>query len=162
VGDGEPRKNLGVLLEAYARYRGLEVEPLELVLAGSAGGNAAPGVRVVDRPDGAALARLYGAAAALVHPALHEGFGLTPLEAMRLGVPVIAARSAGVLEVCGDAAVYADARDPAGFASAMVNVAGSPGERKRLIALGLTRAAEFSWGMCARAHVDAYSLALGR
>jgi glycosyltransferase involved in cell wall biosynthesis len=162
VGDGEPRKNLGVLLDAYTRYRSAVAEPLELVLAGSAGGNGARGVRVVKQPDGAALAELYGAAAALVHPALHEGFGLTPLEAMRLGVPVIAARSAGVLEVCGEAAVYADARDPAAFASAMVALAGSAGDRRRLSALGLARAAEFSWAMCARAHVDAYSLALGR
>ena len=47
-----------------------------------------------------------------MHPSLHEGFGLTPLEAMTTGTPVIAARSPGVTEVCGEAVLYADPRDP--------------------------------------------------
>jgi glycosyltransferase involved in cell wall biosynthesis len=72
VGDDEPRKNLALL-------RGARL-PLPLRHAG-------PGGEAVDPP---ALAELYAGALALVHPALHEGFGLTPLEAMAAGVPVVA------------------------------------------------------------------------
>jgi glycosyltransferase involved in cell wall biosynthesis len=161
VGDDEPRKNLETLLAGYAAYRTSVAAPLDLVLAGSA--PAPPGmdgVRAVMRPSADQLGALYGEAEALVHPALHEGFGLTTLEAMRLGVPVIAAPSAAVREVCGDAARYAEARDPEAFAEAMRELAGSPELRLRLRDRGRERAATFSWARSARAHLAAYSLAV--
>ncbi|MDQ6607998.1 MAG: glycosyltransferase family 4 protein [Actinomycetota bacterium] len=161
VGDNEPRKNLETLLTAYALYRagGAAGPPLGLILAGSASARMA-GVRVEPRPSAARLAGLYRGAAALIHPSLHEGFGLTPLEAMRIGTPVLAARSPGITEVCADAVRYADPRDPAGFATAMAELALDRGLRAELRERGRRRAAEFSWSGCARAHVDAYSLAL--
>jgi glycosyltransferase involved in cell wall biosynthesis len=161
VGDGEPRKNLGVLLAAYARYRERATRPLELVLAGRPGPLApAAGVRMVADPDPPALLELYRGALAVVHPALHEGFGLTPLEAMALGTPVLAARSPGITEVCADAVRYAEARDPEDFARGMTALAGEAAQRAQLAELGLRRAARYDWAWCARAHRDAYSLAL--
>jgi glycosyltransferase involved in cell wall biosynthesis len=157
VGDDEPRKNLAVLLDAYARYRAADPKPLELVLAGSATVDL-PGVRSVRHPDAQQLAELFAGAAALVHPAVYEGFGLTVLEAMRAGVPVIATRS--VEEVCADAARYADPRDADAFAAAMSEVASQPRLRAALWQRGRRRAAEFSWDASARAHLAAYSLAL--
>jgi glycosyltransferase involved in cell wall biosynthesis len=159
VGDAEPRKNLGTLLDAYARYRRGSSRPLELVLAGSAVAHA-PGVRVEHQPDARRLAELFAGAAALVHPALYEGFGLTVLEAMRAGVPVIASRS--VEELCAAAARYADAHEPEAFARAMEEIAARPALRAELWQRGRRRAAEFSWEASARAHVAAYSLALER
>ena len=133
------------------------------MLAGSARVPAgAVGVRAVSGPDSAQLAELYSAAVALVHPALHEGFGLTTLEAMRLGVPVIAAPSAAVREVCGDAALYAEAGDPGAFATAMQELAASPALQTQLRERGRVRAGKFSWANSARAHLDAYSVALRR
>jgi glycosyltransferase involved in cell wall biosynthesis len=157
VGDSEPRKNLPTLLDAYARYRERASNPLDLVLAGSATADA-PGVRLEVHPGPARLAALYAAAVALVHPSLYEGFGLTPLEAMRAGVPVIAAAS--VREVCGDAARYADPHDSESFAQAMTELAGDQQRRHELAERGRRRAGTFSWDACARAHLDAYSLAL--
>ena len=163
VGDEEPRKNLPTLIEAYRRYRESAAHPLELVLAGSA---AAPpraaGVRSEAGPDAARLARLYAGAAALVHPALHEGFGMTPLEAMRLGTPVIAAAAPGITEVCGDAARYVDPRDVAGLVAALTELAGSAPLRGELADRGLRRVARYSWAASARKHLDAYSLAGSR
>jgi glycosyltransferase involved in cell wall biosynthesis len=149
VGDDEPRKNLDLLREAHRRYAAATDSPLPLVLAG-----------LDELPDAERLAQLYSQAAALVHPSLHEGFGLTPLEAMTTGTPVIAARSPGVTEVCGEAVLYADPRDPQDLAAKLTLVAGDPALRADLGERGRRRAAEFSWARSARAHVEAYTLAV--
>lgn len=165
VGDDEPRKNLGLLLAAYRLYREeaarTGTEPLPLVLAGTAGADE-EGVVVVDRPEPEALMKLYAGAAALVHPSLHEGFGLTPLEAMSAGVPVIAACSPGVVEICGDATILVDPRDAPALAATLRRVVEDDHLRRDLTERGRRRAAEFSWGRSARAHVEAYTLALDR
>jgi glycosyltransferase involved in cell wall biosynthesis len=149
VGDDEPRKNLATLREAHRRYaERAGPDALPLVLAG-----------LEELPDAERLAELYSQAAALVHPSLHEGFGLTPLEAMTTGTPVIAARSPGVTEVCGEAALYVDPRDPEDLAARMAEVATAPDLRADLGERGRRRAAEFSWARSARSHVEAYTLA---
>lgn len=157
VGDDEPRKNLALLLVAHARYRAQAGGgALQLVLAGRARA-AQEGVRCVPEPD---LAALLAGSAALVHPALYEGFGLTALEAMQAGVPVIAARSPGLAETCADAALYADPYDAAALALALARVAADPALRAALAAAGRDRAAAFSWRASARAHIEAYTLAM--
>ena len=156
VGDDEPRKNLGLLLEAHARYRRQAgSRALDLVLAGRARA-AQDGVRCEPAPD---LARLLGGAAALVHPALHEGFGLTALEAMHAGVPVIAARSPGLAETCADAVLYVDPYDALALAHALGRMTAEPALRSALAERGRDRAAAFSWRASARAHIEAYTLA---
>jgi alpha-1,3-rhamnosyl/mannosyltransferase len=113
-------------------------------------------VRCEPDPD---LADLLACAAALVIPSLHEGFGLPALEAMHAGAPVLAARTAGLAEVCGDAARYVDPRDVESIASGLAELAGVPPLREALRRRGLARAATFSWDRAAVAHVAAYSLA---
>jgi glycosyltransferase involved in cell wall biosynthesis len=156
VGDDEPRKNLALLLDAHGRYRDAAgPQALELVLAGRARSDR-PGVRSEPCPD---LAALLGAAAALVHPALHEGFGLPALEAMRAGVPVIAGRSPGLVETCAAAARYVDPYDAAELARALGELAGDGALRDDLARRGRERAAGFSWQASARSHIEAYTLA---
>ena len=157
IGDDEPRKNLALLLDAHARYRAAAGDAaLELVLAGRARPPRQPGVRTESAPD---LPALLAGAAALVHPALHEGFGLTPLEAMHAGVPVIAARAPGLAETCADAALYVDPYDAEGLGHQLQRVASDAALRASLAARGRERAAEFSWQASARAHIEAYTLA---
>ncbi len=157
VGDDEPRKNLALALAAHGRYRAAVGEAaLDLVLAGRAQPPAQAGVRAVAEPD---LAALLAQAAALVHPALHEGFGLTVLEAMHAGVPVVAARSPGLSETAGEAPLYVEPHDAEGLAHALARVAADPALRATLAAAGLERAAAFSWRASARAHIEAYTLA---
>jgi len=158
VGDGEPRKNLGRLLIAYAQYRETATEPLALILAGRGAPAAdAPGVNTHHDPD---LPELHRHAAALVIPSLHEGFGIPALEAMHAGTPVIAARTAGLAEVCGDAVRFCDPRDPASIADALADLAATPPLREELRRRGEARAAAFSWQRSARAHIAAYEAAV--
>ncbi len=161
VGGEEPHKDLPTLLNAYSRYRLAAGErPADLLLAGSARGVSAPGVWREPDPDSARLAELYAGALALAHPARYEGFGLTVLEAMALRVPVVAARSAAVVEMAGEAALLVEPGDPVGMAAALIRVAFEPALRARLSARGRERASSFSWARSAQRHVEAYSLAL--
>jgi len=159
VGDAEPRKNLAGLLAAYAAYRAQADEPAGLVLAGAAASAAtAPGVSARPSPTAAELRDLYRGARALVHPSLHEGFGFTPLEAMALGVPVLAVRNPGTEEVCGPAALLVE---PHQLASGLERIASDAGLRTDLKGRGLERAGLFSWNQAARGHERAYTLAVG-
>lgn len=159
VGDAEPRKNLSTLITAYARYRQLATSPAPLIVAGSAHVEGT-GISYVPGPDRDRLSALHAGALALIQPSLYEGFGLTALEAMSAGTPVIASEVPGLREVCGESASYFDPRDPEALAAAMAQLAAEARLRSELAQRGLRRAAELSWDDCARAHVDAYSLAL--
>lgn len=164
VGDDEPRKNLRVLLDAHAQYLAAGGET-PLVLAGSVGGRAMAGIEVVERPSAHELAALHAEALALLHPATEEGFGLTLVEAMAVGTPVVAARSRAAAEVCRDGAWLLDADDlvalTTALAGAMTRLEQDAGLRERLATAGHERSAEFSWPKSARAHIAAYTLALG-
>ena len=158
VGDDEPRKNVRALVAAHERYAHAADDPFPLVLAGAAT-VPAPGVRTEPDPSPARLATLYAGAVALIHPSVHEGFGLTALEAMALGTPVIAVRSPAIEEVCGDAARYVDAPTAAALAAELARLAADSELRRDLGERGRRRAALFSWQLSARAHLDAYALA---
>jgi glycosyltransferase involved in cell wall biosynthesis len=160
VGDAEPRKGVDRLLASYERYRASAERPLPLVLAGRSAGRAAGtgGTVLGERePSPERIAQLMGGAAALVHPSRHEGFGLSLVEAMAAGVPVVAVRTPAVEEVCGQAALLADEES---LGTALGRLASDGDLRERLSAAGRERAARFSWADSARLHEEAYTLAL--
>ena len=102
-------------------------------------------------------AALVRSAAVLIHPALEEGFGLVPLEAMAAGTPVIAARVSSIPEVVGDAAILVDEpTKPRAWADALMEVTGSVERRDALATAGTERAAAFSWQRTARTMLELY------
>jgi glycosyltransferase involved in cell wall biosynthesis len=155
VGDDEPRKNVAGLLSAYESYRE-RGGTRTLILAGAAAGRAGGDAHGEPSPSPERLAELYARAAALVHPSRDEGFGLTLLEAMTAGVPVIAVRTAAVEELTGDAALVVDAAD---LSDAMLKLDAEKALRASLAERGRQRATEFSWRRSAEAHIQAYTLA---
>ena len=163
VGDAEPRKDLATLIAAYRIYRERAAQPLGLIIAGpGAPVEPAAGIRVETAVTAERLAELHAGAAALVHPSRHEGFGLTVLEAMTAGTPVLAADAPGVREVCGPAALYFTAADASALADKLAQIAADHELRDQLATAGATRAADFTWESAARSHAAAYSLATGR
>jgi len=160
VGDDEPRKRVPALLEAHRRYASAREDALPLVLAGTASerANGQPLIVGEPRPDGARLRELFAGAAALVHPSLEEGFGLTLAEAMASGVAVLAVRNPGTHELCGPAALLVD---PDGLAEGMRRLHDERDLRAELAHLGRERARDFSWEESARLHEEAYAKAAG-
>jgi alpha-1,3-rhamnosyl/mannosyltransferase len=165
VGDAEPRKNVDALLAAHSRYAA-GGGALPLVLAGSAAraagsargaaGSARGAVIQAEAPDARALADLHARAIALVHPSRDEGFGLTVLEAMSVGTPVIAVRNAAIEELAGEAALIVDDWE---LAEAMQRIERDPALQQMMGQAGRHRAAEFSWRRSAKEHIRAYTLA---
>jgi glycosyltransferase involved in cell wall biosynthesis len=99
------------------------------------------------------LRELYRSAAVLAFPSLYEGFGLPPLEAMASGCPVAATDAGSVPEVCGDAAVLFNAKDPEAIAAG-IRTALADGQE--LARRGLEQVRRFTWERCRDIHLDVY------
>jgi glycosyltransferase involved in cell wall biosynthesis len=112
--------------------------------------------------DDAALAWLVGGATVLVHPALSEGFGYPPLEAMAAGVAVVAAAGGAVPEVAGDAALLVEADDALALARGVERLVDDPALRRDLAARGAERSRAFPPAEAARRTIAALERATGR
>jgi glycosyltransferase involved in cell wall biosynthesis len=99
------------------------------------------------------LVGLYRGARAFVLPSRYEGFGLTCLEAMACGIPVVAANRGALPETCGDAALLVDPNRPAEIADALVRAVSDDELRAHLSRAGVARSARYSWdGVAAATH----------
>jgi glycosyltransferase involved in cell wall biosynthesis len=171
-----PHKNLLNLLDAYAIMRGRwrDGQPPELIIAGHTSSartstyallelSALPdGLRFLGPVSADELRLLYQDALAFVSPSLYEGFGLTPLEAMAAGTPVIAMPISAVPEVVGDCVLYPRSLSAASLASAMETLARRAELRAELRSIRLQRLAQFRWESSARATFEAYKTAVLR
>jgi len=128
------RKGIDVLEAAMAHMSGVE-----LVISAANGWG-----------DDVTRAALLRGATVVAYPSRYEGFGFPVLEAMSVGVPVVASAVGGVPEVAGDAALLVPADDVAALADALRTAIEDDAERARLIAAGHARAAQFTWDAHAR------------
>jgi glycosyltransferase involved in cell wall biosynthesis len=168
LGTLEPRKNLAVLVEAYARLRARR-PGLRLVLAGARGwwyeglfarvqqlGLAHevvfPGfVPEEEKP------LWYNAAAVFAYPSTYEGFGLPVAEALACGRPVVTANVSSLPEAGGQAALLAKAGEAAGLAEALERALDLPAEHLKR---GPEHAARFTWQATAEQTILSYRRAL--
>ena len=161
VGQFDPRKNMDALLRAFARAAQHDPE-LRLVIVGQLGklasflhsalahvGAAREQVVVTGHVDDATLATLYAGAECLLHASLLEGFGLTPLESLAAGTPVVAYRAGAVEEVVADAGLLVVEGDADALGDALVRYLGDDALAASLRARARPRAAEFSWDRAA-------------
>lgn len=171
----EPRKNVGGLLDAYARLLADgATPPPPLVLAGRARPEAAEWLERIARPPLAGHIKhigyvepgdreaLYAGAILLVLPSFDEGFGIPVLEAMTMGVPVVAARRGALPEVLGDAGVLVDPLDPSDLAAGLRRLFADGAFAAECAARGLSRAGCYRWSETAALALDAYDHAVER
>ena len=104
-----------------------------------------PYISFVGKPNLEGLIRFYNAADLLLAPSLYEGFGLTILETMACGTPVITSNVSSLPEVAGDAAVLVEPTDVKAITEAVLRIDGDSAFRDDLIAKGLSRCKEFTW-----------------
>jgi glycosyltransferase involved in cell wall biosynthesis len=161
VGSLNPRKNVELLLNAYARLDAL-TRPA-LVIVGKRASHAerldtlaqqlhlGKDVLFMGHLPDAELPYLYQTARVFVWPSLYEGFGLPPLEALACGCPVISSDAPAMPEVLGDAAIYFRSGDVDALHQALANFLQHPAP-----VIHAERITRYTWKDCAQAHLRLY------
>lgn len=169
VGTLQPRKNIEVLVDAFAQLRQPD---LELVLVGGKGWSyhsifarvrdlgLADKVRFADYVSDADLPLWYNAAAALVFPSVYEGFGLPVIQAMACGTPVIAAKTSAIPEAAGAAALFFDPYDVTALAEHIAVVLDDRQIAVTMRQQGLVQTRQFSWQKAGQQLLASYQRAL--
>lgn len=170
AGKASPRKNLVGVVRALGEISRSTDAVLVLVGGQGWGGDEACAIarqagvseRVIDlgfvTED--QLRALYRRATVYVHPSLFEGFGLTVLEAMAAGCPVVTSNRSSLPEVAGNAAILVDPEDVTSIAKGLAKVLLDEQARDRLVEAGLERARLFTWGACAEKTLEVYRTVL--
>lgn len=174
VGNLEPRKNLGRLIEAFGVLVSQRGFSGSLVLVGKSDARSGPVLRMV-KDSGletrivftgfvsqSTLTLLYNQAALFVYPSLYEGFGLPPLEAMACGCPVVASNVTALPETLGDAALLVDPLSISAMAEAMASVLEGAPLARALREKGLKHASRYSWKQTAAQTLEVYTDVLSR
>ena len=174
VGSMYPHKNLQRLVDAFALIKG----EIYLVLLGKESffsqklrqkisemglshkiffpGQKAPNGYVPDKD----LPEFYRHASLFVFPSLKEGFGIPPLEAMAHDLPVVASKASCIPEVCGDAALYFDPKDPQDMAQKISYLLENEKLRNSLIKKGRNQVKKFSWKKMAAQTLEVFKKSL--
>ena len=168
VGNRYPHKNLEILIESFVPVLAKHASA-SLVLAGkhdaftdrlmrlvASLGLPEGAVRFVSSPSEDELGALYRHASLLAFPSKIEGFGIPPLEAMRVGTPVMSSDSSCLPEILGAAALYVDPNDSAKMSSIMLTAIEHPEVMRAQVERGHEQAARFRWDLAAKQTLDTY------
>lgn len=172
VGTLEPRKNIDVLIRAFAAARRQAGLPHALVLAGGAGWmyenlfrlvedlGLSEDVKFAGYVPSASLPDWYNAADLFAYPSAYEGFGLPVAEAMACGTPVITTNVSSLAEIAGDVGLTVEAGSVEALHAGLVQLLEDPGDRSRRAKSGIERSAGFRWETTARQTAAVYRRAL--
>jgi glycosyltransferase involved in cell wall biosynthesis len=172
LGGLDQRKNIPQLVRAFAQLqRQVGDSGLQLFIAGNpdrqrgalfpdprpiASGLGMEGQIIYHFVEEEDKPAIYSGASVFVFPSLYEGFGLTPLEAMSCGTPVICSNRTSLPEVVGDAAISLDPDDIQAMAGAMRSVLTNTELAAELRVRSLQQATRFSWHRTAQETAAAY------
>lgn len=167
VGPIEARKEYPTLVRVLERLSARHPH-LHLVIAGGSGRASAALDAAIERSTVRDRVRLVGyvtpevkadlmvGSRAVVSSASYEGFGIVPVEAMRAGVPVVAAAGGALPEVCGDAADLVPVGDVEAMATAIERQLDDQAHREALIGRGRARATHFRWSRTVSELIELY------
>jgi len=153
VGQIQPRKNIGRLVEAFERV-GHADPSVSLIIAGGHGWMNGPIIDTIEKSpmrkrihmlgsvSQSLLRALYWHADAYTLPSLYEGFGMPILEAMASGTPVVTSNVSSMPEVSGGAAVLVDPHDASSIAEGIMRARENQAHYREL---GLAQAKKFTW-----------------
>ena len=163
VGSNLHRKNRDGALRIFARCK--EKWNARLVFAGDAltqellslADRLGISERVMQVPNASdeLLEALYNRAVALLYPSRFEGFGWPVIEAQACGCPVVCSNSGPLPEAAGDAGLFHDADDEAGFAADLLRLS-DPGQRAIWSGKSLRNAERFSTSRMVSQYIDIY------
>ena len=100
------------------------------------------------------LASLYNRAGAFAFLSEYEGFGLTPLEALGAGIPIVVLDTLVAREIYGDAALYVDGPNPALIETALERALVDEASRERVLTAARALLPRYSWRDCAARVLD--------
>ncbi len=170
LGTLEPRKNLPVLLQAYAALP--PSERLPLILAGGKGWDYEVIFQTIERlklgdsvqfPGYLPIEELpfwYNSAEAFLYPSIFEGFGIPVLEAMACGTPVIVSNASSLPEVAGTAGLMLPPQDVEQWSQALRKAYSDAGWRLDASQRGLIEAKRYNWNSTAVQTIQSYQFAL--
>jgi alpha-1,3-rhamnosyl/mannosyltransferase len=168
VGTIEPRKNLDVLLDAYALLPQAVRQQWPLILIGYQGWRneqlharietamTEGWARYLGFVEAGELPLIYAGARVFVFPSLYEGFGLPVLEAMASGIPVVCSNASTLPEVAGEAAAMCEPQDVDTLSELINRALQDQSWREVAAKKGLLQAAKFSWQRCAKETAAVY------
>ncbi len=159
---GLPHKNAKGIIDSYAEYCEMAENPINLVVIGL------NGTSEFDIPEDVRsritchkfiksndeMYRVMGGSEVFLFLSLVEGFGLPPIEAMQLGVPVICSNASSLPEVCGDAAIMVDPRNSKEVAVELCRLLDSYDEKRKLKNKGFENIKRFSWDDIVKLYFD--------
>ena len=156
LGTLQPRKNIDLLAKAFARAAG--DRPWQLLVAGRMRPGYRPAcldsgdarIRYLGELPDSELPAFFGALSCMVSPSSYEGFGLTFVEAMAAGCPVVGFANSSIPEIVGDAGLLVASEDELTLADAIERVTTDIGFAAKLGQRGVERAAIFTWRETAR------------
>lgn len=169
VGNLEPRKNLNRLLLAYSKMDNSTRDKYALVVVGARAWHDSETNKLIETLRGKGcnilqsdkfvsdedLPSIYSGATAYVHPAIYEGFGMPPIEAMACGVPVLASKIPVLVEVLRGAALMFDPLDTKDITKALETMLTSKILRKEYTKAGSRLIKVYSWDNSVRALITA-------
>ncbi|MEM7555689.1 MAG: glycosyltransferase family 1 protein [Cyanobacteria bacterium P01_A01_bin.84] len=171
VGSNQPRKNIFTILKVLVKLAE-QGEEVHLFKTGAdltneqkifiQTHNLTKYITYLGKPDKATLVKIYNAADILISPSLYEGFGITVLEAMACGTPVITSNSTSLPEVAGDAAILVEPRNTEAIIQAVLRLQEESALREELIVKGLSRVKLFTWEQTAEKVADVYETLVGK
>ncbi|HYP77281.1 MAG TPA: glycosyltransferase family 1 protein [Polyangiaceae bacterium] len=157
VGEVSCAKGVDVLIEAFASVK-KDIPDAELVIGGKGRDRdqlltkcdalGLSGVEFLGFVPEADLAELYASAAVMVFPSRY-GFGLSSLEAMACGTPVVVAKTLDAPEFVSDAGLLVTPGDPVELARSIRRILAEPALREQLSTKGIERAGQYSWASTA-------------